>query len=884
MAAYAALTSLVQILDQLEHHPFPPISLDKQQVVSLTEIATSLQKFLEGYDSPFVDSDEADPLEMRIADAAYAAEDVIESYIVDNIHFAAAATHDDEVSSPSEEMFSEDVWKVIEEMDLVKKEAMEKTAVQAHHQLQRNILRSSSFSGKNSSVMVGFEEVSNQLLDKLTREPSSGLQVIPITGMGGIGKTTLARHIFQHALVKEHFDICAWVTISQQYNTKEILSQILYQASGKSSEKSVQELGVELHKYLSGRRYIIIMDDIWSIKAWEEMGLYFPNCENGSQVVVTTRQSFLTSQLTVSNDIFHMKFLDEVNSWNLFSKTVFGEEGFPLRFKKIGKKIVEKCRGLPLSIVVIGGLLAKSQRTHGYWEQIEQKLNSIVNSENDEYCLKILKLSYNHLPAFLKPCFLYTGTFEEDTRIRVSTLINLLVCEGFIKPENGKTMETIGKEYLEELIDRNLILVDALGSTGNIKYCKIHDLLRDLCLKEAEKERFYYVIGKHSPQGTQNHNRRRMVFPHTFNERVLDAWRSKTSHARSFTFHSHFGACGLLPNFRLLRILNADELGFPEYRLQYVIHELVNSRYVAFRNTKLPASVNFLWNLHTLIIVCGVREHELIIAPVEIWKMSQLRHVEFRWGIMHLSDPPSCSSIVILENLETLKGVVNLKCGEEVVKRIPNIKRLLINYKQLGDVEIHPGGDYCLSNLECLHKLESLTIKVDQMDEALLHNITFPQSLKKLSLKSLNNSIGWEEMLAKIRGSSLPLLQKLKLENGRFTTHMWDTVEDQFPSLKFLSLHWCEGLEYWTTMDSSHFPCLEHLHLSRLEELEEIPSEIGEIPTLQSIQLRYCSESVVKSAKKIAEKQEEPFLVRVWERLENQEALKSLASPNFQFK
>ncbi|KAH6812439.1 hypothetical protein C2S51_026201 [Perilla frutescens var. frutescens] len=988
MAAYAALTSLMQILDQLERHPFPPISLDRQQVDSLTEIVTSLQEFLEGYNSPFVDSDEADPLEMRIADAAYAAEDVIESYIVDNIRFAAAETHDDEVNSssgdelnPEEETnsyedvssgresicpgeeeinsheeggeasfsgdelnseeeinsneetashddevtssggelnsekdinsddedassgdgeainsgeeiscvdFYQDVWKVIEEMDLINKEVMEmmrkKTVVQGHHQLQRNIFRSSSFSGKNSSVMVGLDAVLLQLLHKLNGEPSS-LEVIPITGMGGIGKTTLARNIFENALIKEHFDICAWVTISQQFNTKEILCKILYQDSGHKTWKSEEELGVELHKYLYGRRYLIIMDDIWSIDVWEKMKNFFADCKNGSRIIVTTRQSYLTSQLTDSNNGLEMEFLDEVNSWNLFSKTVFGEEGFLSELEIVGKKIVEKCRGLPLSIVVIGGLLAKSQHTHEHWEHIEHKLNSIVNSENDEYCLKILKLSYNHLPVYLKPSFLYMGTFEEDRKIHVSSLIRLWVSEGFLKPENGKSLETIGECFLKDLINRNLILVDELGSTGNIKYCKMHDLLRDLCLKEAEKDGFYYVIGQDSSQGMHKHNGRRMFYPKNSSNKAF----KYVSHIRTFTSHHRVG---LSPNFRLLRLLNACHGNFPMYKLQDVIHELVNSRYVhtvpitTNLKTKLHSSVNFLWNLHTLEFLCIFVQDILIIAPVEIWKMSQLRHVDVTLGFMHLPDPPSESS-VILENLETLKGVVNFKCGEEVVKRIPNIKRLSINYKQLRDIGRHDGDDYCLSNLKCLRKLESFTMKVYLKNDChdLLHNITFPHSLKKLTLDSV---VGWEEMLEKI-GGSLPLLQKLKLEYGRFTTHKWETVEGQFPSLKFLKLSYCGGLKQWMIEESSHFPCLEHLELTGLKELEEIPSEIGEILTLQLIELFYCSESAVKSAKKIVEEQEElqgdnTFCVRVWESRKKQEALQSLASPNFKFK
>lgn len=134
-----------------------------------------------------------------------------------------------------------------------------------------------------------------------------------------------------------------------------------------------------------------------------------------------------------------------------------------------------------------------------------------MNSENEEYCFRILKMSYDHLPAHLKPCFMYMGVFEEDRAIRVSTLVNLWVCEGFLKPINNKSVETVAEEYLKELVDRNLVLVHEFGLLGNMKYCKIHDLLRDLSLKEARTQRFYRVVSQDSLGGLSK--QRRVVIP-----------------------------------------------------------------------------------------------------------------------------------------------------------------------------------------------------------------------------------------------------------------------------------------------------------------------------------------------------------------------------------
>ncbi|XP_012829074.1 PREDICTED: putative late blight resistance protein homolog R1C-3 [Erythranthe guttata] len=233
-------------------------------------------------------------------------------------------------------------------------------------------------------------------------------------------------------------------------------------------------------------RYLVVIDDIWSVDAWDKVNLFFPENGQGSRIMITTRLSNATS---ISSHGLVMNFLNEDKIWDLLCRYVFEEEeDCPPELEKIGKKIAKISEGLPLSIVVIGGHLAKSKRTREHWEYISENINTIVNFKDDERCLKVLQLSYNHLPVHRKPCFLYMGVFPEDTKIRVSWLVKLWVSEGFVKPINDKSLDVVSKEYLQELCDRNLILVHKRGSYGNIKFCSIHYLLTDLCLREAERE------------------------------------------------------------------------------------------------------------------------------------------------------------------------------------------------------------------------------------------------------------------------------------------------------------------------------------------------------------------------------------------------------------
>ncbi|XP_057779437.1 putative late blight resistance protein homolog R1A-3 [Salvia miltiorrhiza] len=443
---------------------------------------------------------------------------------------------------------------------------------------------------------------------------------------------------------------------------------------------------------------------------------------------------------------------------------------------------------------------------------------------------------------------------------------------------NGKCLKTIGKELLKDLVDRNLILVDELGSTGNIKSVKIHDLLRDLCLNLGQRDGFYHVIGQSSPRGI--HSQRRIVIPrNTSEKKVLDDLQYM-SRARSII--CEYGKVPQCSNYGLLRTIHAYK--FRTYEDESYVNSLV-SRCVNLRHlavevgsmSSIFSSFNHLWNLHTLIV--SSRYNSTFNVPTEIWKMPQLRHIEMAERILCLPNP--LNDAVVMQNLVVLEGAHNFKCDDEVVKRILNIKKLGILYS--GREGIDHDDYYCLSNIKSLCKLESLDICNES--DASLHKLSFPETLKSLTL-DMKGDFEWEGMLEKI--GALPLLEKFILWRGCFGKGKWEMVEGQFPCLKYLGLHSCPSLEHWTAEASSVvFPRLEKLYLSQLEELKEIPFQIGDISTLQNIWLFDSSESAAMCVKEIVEEQVElqgedlPFHVQVW-LMRKDEAVQSLTGPNFE--
>ncbi|KAH6827946.1 hypothetical protein C2S53_013414 [Perilla frutescens var. hirtella] len=849
--AYAALVSLANTIDRNLNHNLFSIPLEqKQQIISLCEYVTPFQAFLEKFPDKFTS------LEGRMREVAHQAEDIIEYLVLEKVF----SSPDDESGCRASGKYELQLEQVTEEIDLIAGEVKEIEDSSSSKDVQQRGADSSPLSSSSSDApaihkesMVGFEEYAIEIKERLCGEPSN-LQVIPICGMGGIGKTTLAKNVYDDPLIVENFVIRVWVTISQDYSAQRILSSLLESMKEFNTGRLGQTDEEKVHKILMGRRYLVVMDDIWNSEAWDVVRMVFPNDGNGSRIMLTTRLSDVASYPDPWSKLYEMHLMDADQSWDLFKQKVFPDEDCPSELESIGKEISKSCKGLPLAIVVIAGLLSTVSKNPASWQEIAENVKSTETAEQEQI-EEILSLSYTHLPQYLRPYFLYMGSFPEDEEIHVVKLIRLWTAEGFMKPPiDSESFEKVGEECLEELVKRNLVLVTKRKCDGSrIKSCSLHDLMRDLCIRKAhETKLFLNLMDKHVEKESfiESIQNQRRVNVDSSNVMHLSSINSSSIHSIK-CLHRNLIKLEFLESVRLLRLLDAEPADVEYSPSMARLYELFHLRYLAIRYCHgISRALLNLQNLQTLIIHREKRDKFFIGVTCNLglqWFMPQLRHVYF-YGTIYFYDPPeetACS----LESLQTLSYVEHQSCTERNLKMMPNLKKLKIDCS----TGVRRGDAACLNDLIHLHRLENLEVYagcwVDSRPKSYI--ITFPRMLKRLSLRDLN--LAWNDMF--IVGS-LPNLQVLKLKSCACIGSTWETMEGAFPVLEVLLMESLR-LENWIT-ESSHFPYLKRLLLHSCWNLNGIPNDIGEIPTLELIEVKGdVRKSLVKSVEEIQKEQEE---------------------------
>ncbi|XP_027166204.1 putative late blight resistance protein homolog R1B-12 [Coffea eugenioides] len=353
-------------------------------------------------------------------------------------------------------------------------------------------------------VMVGLDDEAAKVIERLVWG-SEQVEIVPIVGMAGLGKTTLAKKVYNNSSVTCHFHIRLWCTVSQEFNMKNVLLQILCSDGKHSRKDELQNLDEhallkKFYQRVLKNRYLVVFDDVWDIEVWNELRTAFPNDKNGSRIIFTSR----FSNVQYGGEPHYLHPLSEKQSFELLQKKVFGEdEECPQALHGLGMEIAEKCWGLPLALVVVAGVLATIDHDILVWKKFAESLTSTMVSGTDQW-KKSLELSYEHLPDHLKDCLLYFAAFREDEKIGAKSLMRLWIAEGFVEIIEGKRSEDTAEEYLMDLIGRNLVMVGKNRSIGGVKTCYIHDLIFEFCKGEAKEKKFLQVLRGYDELSTFN--------------------------------------------------------------------------------------------------------------------------------------------------------------------------------------------------------------------------------------------------------------------------------------------------------------------------------------------------------------------------------------------
>ncbi|XP_070015887.1 putative late blight resistance protein homolog R1B-12 [Nicotiana sylvestris] len=416
----------------------------------------------------------------------------------------------------------------------------------------------------------------------------------------------------------------------EEENTDDLLLALLHDViddTAKLDREVENELADRLQKLLKRKRYLVLIDDVWKRSAWDDLQSCFPENNKGSRIILTTRHYEVASYDKHVSDPHKLRFFSIDESWTLLQNKVFNKERCPLVLEAVGKSIAQKCGGLPLSMVLVVGILTRMKKEKHCWEHVSTNLGPNIQAQSEG----TLDQSYQNLPHYLKPCFLYMGVFPEDREIQVSKLTWLWIAEGLINTHTERLYKDIAKFYLENIIGRNLVMVAKKSSDGRIKTCRIHDLVVEFCRKKAKLENLLERIRDRGSRPSQfflpmcNTSRRLYLYSQSLN---LPKWCLFFSHVKSFQFREArniaFSSIDCVSNtfkrFKFLRVLD-----FEFTMIDFIPQELTLLKYLAFRTAEdaLPLPVN-LCNLETLIVQ-GIGGR--VSVPDTIWESVKLRHL-----------------------------------------------------------------------------------------------------------------------------------------------------------------------------------------------------------------------------------------------------------------
>ncbi|XVF13713.1 hypothetical protein REPUB_Repub08aG0231200 [Reevesia pubescens] len=723
--------------------------------------------------------------------------------------------------------------------------------------------------------VVGIDESKKKLVGWLV-DGGTDRKVISLSGMGGLGKTTLAKQVYDDTEVKKHFPVHAWITVSVSFKLEGLLKDMVEQLSrvisipvpeGVDSMSSYQ-LKIIIISWLRKRRYLIILDDLWRINEWDAIKFALPANDCGSRVMLTTRNAdlALSSRIESEGEVYNLEPLPPEESWTLFCRKTFRGNYCPPHLEEICKQILKKCAGLPLAIVAISGVLAtKDKRRIDEWEMVGRSLGAEIDGNDKLLALKkLLSLSFNDLPYYLKSCFLYLSIFPEDHPIELVKLIRLWTAEGFVEVKQGKTQEEVAEDFFNELLNRSLIQVDGTTSDGRIKSCRIHDLLREIILVKSREQNFAVIAAKEQ-NATWPDKVRRLSIHNTLQNVLQNKFVSQLRSLFMFGVEENPLLNKLFPGgLRLLAVLDMQATPLTKFPTEVV--NMYYLKYLSLRETKVtvvPRFIGKLLNLETL----DLKHAYVTELPVEVLQLQRLRHLlvyryEFesydyfhsKYGFKGLD------KIGELQSLQKL-GLIEVNQGNVILAelgKLTQLRRLYITKLRKED-----GKKLCSSieKLTCLRSLSIISIEEDEIIDV-QHLISPPPLLQRLYLRgrleTMPHWIRYHHSLVKVylKWSRLMEDPLVSLQNLPNLVHLelvqvydGDTLcfkSGGFKKLKRLGLDKCDELK-WVQIQVGAMPCLEKLSIQRCKSMEKVPLGIEHLTKLNVLEFFDMPHELIRS-------------------------------------